>query len=326
MFRRIVYIKCFCLLVLGSSFGQGTNPFEVRKDSLNSIEVNSKPINDTVPSENIFEIRQDSIIQTPVTDINPDTSDAVIESNKTFNKNPFEVSHIPLRKARKTSSNLNKATGQKSNGPKSNGQFLFWVLLFTSIVFAIVFSQNYSNVVKIARSILNDNMLRQSMNQEKSGTSLLFLVLYFLFAINISIVLYKYVNTNTDFSGFINWFILLGSILGLYLGRHLCYRLIGFIFPVSKEIGQYSYTTGLFNVFLGLILLPMNLFIVFAPDKLSVSLMYISLIMIGFFYLFRLFRGGFIFSRLMNSNIFHIFIYICTCEIAPMLIIYRMLV
>ncbi len=321
MLRKSLYIGIFYFFVLNSVVSQIGNPFEVRQDSLESLENGELLQNNVEEKENVFEIRSDSINITAAPESITDTSQSVIESLDLNKKNPFEVSHIPLRKAKKT--NTTRIT---SPTERSKGQFLFWILLFASIVFAIVFSQNYSNVVKISRSILNDNILRQSMHQEGSGTSLLFLVLYFLFAINASILVYKFVNIDGNFAGFSKWSIILGSVIILYLSRHLCYRILGFIFPIKKEISHYSYTTGLINVFLGLILLPMNLFIVFAPDKLSTVLIYTGLVMIAFFYLFRLFRGGFIFSRLMNSNIFHIFIYICTCEIAPLLIMYRFLV
>lgn len=311
----------FLTIVLGlwaimSLAQQGENPFEVRpvpKPVIETVQPDSSGTTISQGQGNIFEVR--STESTKQSSVNVDQLQ--LEKN-----NPFEVNHIPIRKERKRKarSNLSDGSSNVSSG------FLFWVMLFASIIFAVLFSQNYQNITKIWKSILNNNLLKQSMRTENAGLSLLFLCLYLLFVVNLAVLVYKALEWQSTVTGFSMWTIFVAGIAVIYILRHFFYAVLGFVFPIEKEMSQYSYTTGVFNVFIGLVLLPINLFVVFGPSSLSKILISGGLLLILCMYMFRLLRGSFIFSGFMNSNKFHFFIYLCSCEIAPLLILYRFLI
>ncbi len=306
MSRRFL-ILCLFSFLYGSVFSQqGSNPFEVRPVEIN--ETNDS----TFKQSNIFEVRETKGINNQNQETTQLNSDI----------NPFDVSHIPLRKERKKKRrNLNK-----SQENQDKGQFVFWILLFSSIVFAILFSQNRSNIEKIAKGVLNDNILKQSMRTESNGGSLLYFLMYTFFAIQLAVFLYLWTAEKSTIQGIRFWGILFAGIAGVYFVRHIIMFLLGYIFPIGKETSQFSFTIGSFNIVLGIFLLPINLFIAFGPDVLGKALIYSVFVVILLLYLFRLLRGSLIFSRYLSSNLFHFFVYLCACEMAPVLILYRFII
>jgi hypothetical protein len=92
-------------------------------------------------------------------------------------------------------------------------------------------------------------------------------------------------------------------------------------FPVDKEAHLYSFVTMLINILLGVVLTPVNLIVAFAPEPFPQILIWIGLAAILLFYLFRQLKGLFISGRFLAQYQFHFFLYLCTIEIAPLLII-----
>ncbi|MEL6924738.1 MAG: DUF4271 domain-containing protein, partial [Bacteroidota bacterium] len=102
--------------------------------------------------------------------------------------------------------------------------------------------------------------------------------------------------------------------------KHLILRLVAAVFPVQKEVLLYNFTIIIFNIVLGIMLMPFNLFIALATSPVAKILIYIVLGLVGLAYLYRSLRGIFIASKYLTFNKFHFFIYFCTVEIAPLAI------
>jgi hypothetical protein len=124
-----------------------------------------------------------------------------------------------------------------------------------------------------------------------------------------------------------NWttyFILLGLVTGIFVLKHLLIKIIANIFPISKEMRLYAFTITIFCSVLGFFLIPLNAFLAYAPDSLILSAFWISTGVIILTYLFRALRSFFIGGRYIASHQFHFLLYICTVEIAPFLVLIRL--
>ncbi|MBK8819463.1 MAG: DUF4271 domain-containing protein [Saprospiraceae bacterium] len=89
---------------------------------------------------------------------------------------------------------------------------------------------------------------------------------------------------------------------------------------ISVQFSILSY-----HVFAGIILLPINLISAFAPDKISVFFIYLSLFFLFIVVLLKIIRGLIISLDFWNNNFFQFFIYLCTFEILPVLILVKFL-
>ena len=115
---------------------------------------------------------------------------------------------------------------------------------------------------------------------------------------------------------------LLVGIGALILIKVLLERLIGSIFGIDSLIDSYVFQKTNFKNYIGLVLLPINILLIFAvhPTK---SLIYIA---IGL--LFAINLVGFISSfkmhqKLILNNLFYFILYLCALEIAPYIILYK---
>ena len=92
------------------------------------------------------------------------------------------------------------------------------------------------------------------------------------------------------------------------------------MFPVEKEINRYNFTIIIFSVFIGLGLLLGNVALGLGTEKLLSPVVTGLSVFIALLYLIRSFRGLLIGSRFIPLHIFHFLLYICTAEIAPVLV------
>ena len=68
-----------------------------------------------------------------------------------------------------------------------------------------------------------------------------------------------------------------------------------------------------------------SIFIAFAPSNLKLILIYLAFILIIGIYSFRVLRSLFLASKYISLHKFHFFMYLCTIEIAPVLILAKII-
>lgn len=115
------------------------------------------------------------------------------------------------------------------------------------------------------------------------------------------------------------------GIGALILIKILLERLIGSLFEIDNLIDTYIFQKTNYKNYIGLVLLPVNIILCFAIPP-SAQLIYI---IIGFIFLINFI--GFITSFLTNqkliiNNLFYFILYLCTLEIAPYIILYKLFI
>jgi hypothetical protein len=98
------------------------------------------------------------------------------------------------------------------------------------------------------------------------------------------------------------------------------------VFPFKNEVNQYNFNFFLAQKTVGVILIPVNLFIAYSPGYLQSVIIVLALIMIAAFMIWILLKGLEISRNLLQHDAFHYFIYICTLEIAPVCILVKVVV
>lgn len=335
---RIKVLSFLLSIVCISGLAQvTTNPFEIqsRLDSVYNSE--GKPESS---QPNIFDVqRADDEVIPPKIQTIIDTTDVEEESElmptvgeeedltQGMDQNPFDVSHIPIRrsKLKKEADAFRTRVETKSNQTTSGSNaFLFWLNLLTALILAIVINTEKGALKKISNAITNENVLKL-IHREKRGLKGYQLLLYLSYFVNAAIFVYLILFNFYKLQGwsYFQWVIL--AIIGIYLAKHLFILIIGNVFPFKKDSQLYGFTIQTFNIFLGIVLIPFNLIIAFGPENTAVPLIYIGLIIIGILALLRTFRGFLIASTYIQSNLFHFLLYLCTFEILPILLLIKII-
>jgi Domain of unknown function (DUF4271) len=277
-----------------------------KPDSTNSVTapIAAAPIVPEVPlldsSANPFDILRGANVR---------TDSAAIAANKLI-ENPLSAAP----------SLMNKQTYSKN--------FLFWIFLFTLILMAFVVSNARTAVQNAYQALLSDNALRQIHRDQVGWGNFGQLALYGLFWLNMGIfaflMYYRYVG-QSPFGQFATFLLCVGGASLAFSIKHAILFVIANVFPIAKEIKLYNYIIITGGIFLSLVLLPLNIFIAYSPDSLKEIFTYSAFGMIALVYLVRSLRSLSVASPFLMTDQFHFLLYLCTVEIAPIMILVKFL-
>lgn len=237
-------------------------------------------------------------------------------------QNPFDVDHVPVRK-QKNSIISNTSKEIKGLKPKVSNSFIFWIMVFSWALLAIVVSNKTNLISTMLRSVFNVNMLKLSKREEGGATSFHYVLLYMVFLINISIFVYQFQIQFSHLQGLSIWLLCFGALIGIYVVRHLFLFFLGHVFPIEKETSMFNYIIVVFNILLGICIIPINLILTYGPLYLQSSLFYIGLGISAILLIIRYLRGLSIGAYAISLGFIPFLIYLCTAEIAPVLFIIK---
>lgn len=298
-------------MTLGNIFAQTrVNPFEIkpRLKTMNIIDTFT-PIRDSLISDSI-----------QITTTEPVTASESLNNEFT---NPFDVDHIPIRKSA-IAKRTEKMQSQAESTHSSN-TFLFWFLIFSCALLAVVINMKAKVLDLISRSILNENMLKLFQREESTRISSYLLLLYIIFAINFSVMVYLISDHYGGPKGIQIFLYILIGVIGLYIVRHFSLMVFGAIFGISKNTQLYSFAIMIFNHFVGIILIPLNFLLAFGPVEITGIILWATIGILSILLFLRTIRGIFIVSEHLTDRFFQIIVYLCAFEIAPMLIFIKTL-
>ena len=200
--------------------------------------------------------------------------------------------------------------------------FYFILLLTSVVVFVKTFFTKYFN--EIWRSFFQLNFALQMMRQQDVVFSLPGILLSMNFYLVGSTFLFLNIHRQKAHILFSElWLIptFFVVILFFVFFRFLVYRLSVLLFPQKSILQQISFLDSIHIEFAGIVLVPLVLLVAFASPILANIAFYSSaliLLAIGVYRIITCWRIG---GALMFNNLFHFILYICSVEIAPVLIL-----
>jgi len=236
--------------------------------------------------------------------------------------NPFDVAE-GRNAAIITETNTNKrtvVTKKLTNYFPSTGSngFIFWILLFNLILLAFAISIDRKTFSNLYRSILNNNFQNVIKREHKGGMSLFMIILYISFIFNISLFCLQALSYYSGVKGLNLFFLMILVWLSVYPVRHISLWILQQLLPNLSISSNYSFSIVIFNCILGLLLFPINVLIAYSPYIKQFILFGLFIILLC--YVLRQIKAFFLALGSRHVNFFHFFIYLCTFEIAPLLL------
>lgn len=242
------------------------------------------------------------------------------EAVKSISDNPFEKLNPTEEKV------VEKAIQKPLLTEKSSNFFLLIGLL---LLLAILLTFLRSFALRSIGAFGTDNLFN-FLFREMSGRGILpFLLLYIFFLINLGVLVYFSYPLFPDyifprFKPEFHFFLLIPFLF--FGARHLLLSFIGFIFPVKREMDRYQFLMVVTGISMGLIIAPINIFFPYLNEDWKKILIYSALIILGLVLMYHFLRGLTIGVRFIGSHQFHFLLYICTVEIAPVLILVKLII
>lgn len=312
-FNRFGLLFFFIASCFAKAYSQSGNPFEIssRLDSVAKLP-KTAAIDSFVLSSKI-----DSTGETSISASGPVDNPSV---------NPFDVDHQPLRKMSGASKNKIQPSDTVSQGknPGTN-TFLFWILLLATALLAIVINVRFSVIRLVFRSLINMNLFKLFHREEGGQITVSSLFLYIIFLANVAVAGYLVLQGKNQIYGLQSWLLVAGVISAFYLIKHGLIVVLGSIFSIQKTTSLYNFSIFSYHVFLGIILLPVNLTAAFAPGIISVFFINLALLFVAFVLILKVARGLLISLEFWEDRFFQFFMYLCAFEILPVLILVKFL-
>lgn len=204
----------------------------------------------------------------------------------------------------------------------------FYVLLGLFFYFAAiktVFAKYLNNLISIfLRITLRQQQLREQLLQTPLP-SLLLNIFFLLSGGLYASLLLDYYNYQADSNFWIQTLYCVGILALIYIGKFVLLKFTGWVFNLSKATDTYIFIVFLVNKMLGMLLLPFLVLIAFYEGQPQQVFVTLSLILVVVLFAYRfIFSFGPIRAEI-NVNPFHFFLYLCAFEIAPLLLIYKVL-
>lgn len=178
-------------------------------------------------------------------------------------------------------------------------------------------------------AVFNDNVMAQLYRRRSGGqvSALLLCYVFFFLAAGLYVQLFlASYGYRVEMNIWLAWLTYsLGVAAGLGV-KLLIITLLGRVYPsLRKELSQYAFLLMVFSILTGLLLVPLNLLVSYAPPEWRTFCLMGGTILLVVIYLLHLLRGLFVANRYMSSRPLHFLLYLCAIEIAPILLIYRYL-
>jgi len=204
------------------------------------------------------------------------------------------------------------------------------VLLLIIIGFTAIRAFYFKIFRQLVAAFFNNNVTNQIVRDEnilvQRAASLMSVLFYFIF----SLFLYQisvYYKWDVPFlnTGFARFFLLTLIVAFAYSVKLLTLKSAGALFGIDRPVATYIFNIFLINNLLGLVLLPAVIAAGFIVGEGSLERVLIAGISITvIFFIYRLIRGWLVWRTVPGGSIFYFILYLCTLEIAPLLIIFRL--
>ncbi len=203
--------------------------------------------------------------------------------------------------------------------------YLIVAILFYFALIRIFFEKYFNNLMTLFFRV---SLRQQQIREQVLQTPLPSLLLNILFVISAGLYACYLLHYSRLGAGvrfwvlYLNCMLLLGTI---YFVKFLVLKFIGWVFSISRATDIYIFIVFLVNKMLGIFLLPFLIVITFSGPELREVFITISLAMIFVLWTYRILASYRPVHNEIKLTPFYFFLYLCAFEIAPLLLIYKVL-
>lgn len=207
--------------------------------------------------------------------------------------------------------------------------FLFIIIVFQIGLLAYLRKSFPKSFEEMTRSLMNLTLAQQLYREQEltMPVSAIFYNINFVLSGGIFLFLLNgHYNWTDNESSFVTMLFFLWAVIVLYSLKYGSMKFAAIIFPFGNEVNHYNFNFFLAQKIIGILLIPINLFIAYSPESLQAVLIIIALILLALFIIGIGLKGLEISRNLLQHDAFHYFIYICALEIAPVCILVKVVV
>jgi hypothetical protein len=219
-----------------------------------------------------------------------------------------------------------KITEQLKKASRDESMFYFLcALLFYFGFIRVAFLKYIDNLRTLFFRV---TMRQQQIRDQVLQSPLPSLMLNILFIISTGLFLSFVADYYNIVPGMNRWLLLFYCCLlltAIYMGKFILLKMIGWMFNIRSAADTYIFIVFLVNKMMGIYLLPVLLLMAFAKGPFLTILITLTYCFIVILFIYRFIIAYRPVRNEIKLSRFHFFIYLCAFEIAPLLLIYKVL-
>ncbi|MDZ4844821.1 MAG: DUF4271 domain-containing protein [Chitinophagales bacterium] len=207
--------------------------------------------------------------------------------------------------------------------------FVFYIMVFQLALLAYLRRAFPKSLEEMTRALTNLTMAQQLYREQEltMPVSAIFYNINFVFSGGIFLFLLNGHFSWTDIpTSFVTMLFFLWGVIVLYSLKYGSMKFMAIIFPFGNEVNHYNFNFFLAQKIIGILLIPINLFIAYSPESFQAALIVVALILLALFIIGIGLKGLEISRNLLQHDALHYFIYIFALEIAPVCILVKVVV
>jgi Domain of unknown function (DUF4271) len=209
----------------------------------------------------------------------------------------------------------------------TNGVLFYLVtgVLFLLALVRVSFSKYFSDLF---RAFFNPTLSSRQLKDQLLQTPLPSLLLNIFFCISTGVYLFlllRYFKFIVSYKMFVVILAMVLLIGGIYLFKYILLLISGWIFGSKELVEAYIFILFLINKITGILLLPFIIVLAFCSYPIAEVGFYLSLSILLGLIIYRYIRSYGLIKNYISLNNFHFFLYLCAFEIAPVLIVAKVI-
>lgn len=200
-----------------------------------------------------------------------------------------------------------------------------FIILLLSII-RLVYTKYFSDLF---RAFLNPTLSQRQLKDQLSQSPFPNFLLNIFFAISLGLFLYlvmyrqQYITTNANAWMLIPGLMILVALI--YMVKFLMLRFCGWLFGNTDLADAYIFILYLINKILGILLVPFLIILAFCEPEIARIFLHVSIFFIVLLIVYRYIRSYSLVKQYLSFSRLHFFLYLCAFEVAPVLILTKVL-
>ena len=204
---------------------------------------------------------------------------------------------------------------------------------FYSIIALLLFFAFVKNAFPKYINDLFRVAFRRTLKQRQLGEQLvqtplpsLFMNIFFLVSGAMYLdLLFRHYQFGTSYSFWLLFFYIFVALGAIYLTKYITLKLSGLLFNITQTTDAYIFVVFMINKIMGVLLLPFLVLLSFTTNEFYRVGLVLSFIAIFILLGYRFILAYGLVRNQIRVKPFHFFLYLCCFEIAPLLLIYKLL-
>lgn len=204
----------------------------------------------------------------------------------------------------------------------------FYSIIGLLIFFAFIRNSFGRYLQDLARLFFRTTIKQRQVKEQLMAAPLPSLLLNVLFIISGGVYLalvFEHYGLGRQFNF---WLLILYGAAGLtliYLGKFLVLKIMGWLLRLSDATDAYTFVVFTTNKIIGIALLPFIVLLAFSSPDIAQVALTLSFIVVGGLFLYRFYLSYVSVYRLVKLQFLHFLLYLAAFEIAPLLLINKLL-